>query len=87
MSDNVTLHGGTGNTVTVPEVITIVLQPYAGIDGTIVLPITIKPRITTAEKVQFRIEAPGLDDQISTTIATVRAQLDEYTEITPMWVP
>lgn len=86
-ADNVTLHGGTGNQVTIPEKITVTFQPYAGIDTHIVLDIAIKPKIGTDEKVKFTLDAPGLDEQIATTLTTVRAALDEWTEITPLWIP
>jgi hypothetical protein len=87
VADNVTLHAGTGNQVTVPESMTVVFQPYAGVDSHITLPIKIKPRITRDERVHFLLDAPALDDQLAATIRQVRAELDELTEITPMWVP
>ncbi|CAB4136878.1 Protein of unkown function DUF2303 [uncultured Caudovirales phage] len=87
VADNVTLHAGTGNQVTVPEAMTVVFQPYAGVDSIITLTIKIKPRITRDERVHFLLDAPGLDDQLAATIRQVRAELDEYTEITPLWIP
>ena len=84
---NVTLHGGTGNQVTIPETITVCFQPFAGVEHSIVLDLTVKPRITREEKVQFTLVAPQIDEQIADTLEVVHASLVEHTDITPMWVP
>jgi uncharacterized protein YfdQ (DUF2303 family) len=86
-ADNVTLHGGTGNQVTIPETITVIFEPFAGVPASIVLDITVKPRIGQDEKVRFLLTAPKIDEQIADVLAVVHSDLEEHTAITPMWVP
>ncbi len=86
VADNVALHAGTGNTVTVPETITVVLQPYASVSDVISFDIKIKPKVRE-EKVWFILTAPGLDVALTKLVGTIAADLAEATGIEPLWVP
>lgn len=89
VSENVGLHGGTtGDSVTIPDQITVVFDPFAGITTKpVVLTVTVKPKVTAQTAVVFGLEAPALDDEIARTLGEIAAQLTEATGIEPLWVP
>lgn len=88
LTENVALHSGTGTQVTVPETITIVFAPYAGLAVLgVQLTVSVKPRVTKDEKVVFKLDAPALDDEIARVVGDVAGQLAEATGIEPMWQP
>lgn len=88
VAENVTLHSGSGSTITVPESITLVFTPFAAIaTKPVVLKVSVKPRVTAGNEMTFRLEAPGLADAISATVGELAAQLTEGTGIEPLWIP
>jgi len=86
VADNVTLHAGPGNKVEVPEKITLVLAPFAGIDSQLQVDVLIKPKVT-GETVTFVLTAPTLDERLARIIGDIAAHLTEATGIEPLWVP
>lgn len=86
VADNVTLHGGTGNRVTIPETITITFAPFTATDRQIVLVVKVKP-IVTGEAVTFKLTAPELDTQLRIIVAALADDVGDGTGIAPLWVP
>ena len=86
VADNVTLHAGPGNRVEVPEKLTLVLAPFAGIGSTLQVDVLIKPKVT-GESVTFVLTAPTLDERIASIIGEIAGHLTEATGLEPMWVP
>lgn len=89
VADNVSLHSGTGTKVTIPEQITIVFTPYAVVRlaAPITLVLNVKPKVGKDEKVSFTLEAPALDDELARVVADIAGQLEDHTDLTPMWQP
>lgn len=86
VADNVTLHAGPGNRVEVPEKLTLVLAPFAGIGSTLQVDVLIKPKVA-GESVSFVLSAPTLDERIASIIGEIAGHLTEATGIEPLWVP
>ena len=86
VADNVTLHAGPGNRVEVPEKLTLVLAPFAGIGSTLQVDVLIKPKVS-GESVTFVLTAPTLDERIASIIGEIAGHLTEATGLEPMWVP
>lgn len=86
VADNVTLHAGPGNRVEVPEKITLVIAPFAGISSTLQVDVLIKPKVT-GDAVTFVLTAPKLDERIAEIIGEIAAHLTEATGLEPMWIP
>jgi hypothetical protein len=87
VAENVTLHGGTGNTVTIPERITVMFLPFTGVPAEIAFDITVKPKVGRDERVSFVLDAPALDERITEVLDDVAGLLKDGTGIVPMWVP
>lgn len=87
VADNVALHAGTGNTLTIPEYITIVFQPWTAVDDRIVLRVKIKARIANGNRVAFSLTAPDLDDKLSEVVANIASLIGDATDLVPLWVP
>lgn len=89
VSENVTLHAGPGNTVTIPERMTVIFRPFHTDAATeaIVLPITIRPTVNPAGQVMFALSCPTLADELDRVIRGYSARLHELTGIEPLWVP
>lgn len=87
VAENVTLHGGTGNTITIPELITVTFRPFAGVPTHVAFDIRVKPKVGRDDRVTFTLEAPDLDDQITQVLFVVADQLETQTGIAPMWIP
>lgn len=86
VADNVTLHAGPGNRVEVPEKLTLVLAPFAGIASTLQVDVLIKPKVI-GETVAFVLTAPTLDQALASIIGEIAGHLTEATGIEPLWVP
>lgn len=87
VSDNVSLHAGTGNTVTIPEKIQVYIEAvFSGVTSPVKLDVTVKP-IVRDEKVSFVLSAPALDDEITRVVQELAGDLHEATSIDPLWVP
>lgn len=86
VADRVTLHAGPGSQVEVPEKLTLVLAPFAGIGSTLQVDVLIKPKVS-GETVTFVLTAPTLDERIASIIGEIAGHLTEATGIEPMWVP
>ena len=89
VAENVSLHSGSqGSTVVIPEAITVVFPPFAALaTKPVVLKVTVKPKVTSTNKVLFVLDAPGLADAISATVGEIAEQLTEGTGIEPLWIP
>jgi hypothetical protein len=89
VSENVTLHAGPGNTVTIPERMTVTFRPFHTDDATtaIVLPITIRPTVNTSGQVMFTLSCPSLADELDRVIRGYASRLAELTGIDPLWIP
>lgn len=84
VTDNVALHAGQGNLVTVPESITLVLQPWTAVDATITVEVKVRP-IITGETVLFGLSAPHLEEALNEVLRTIHADLTAGTAIEPFW--
>ncbi len=89
VAENVSLHAGAqGDTVVIPESITVVFVPFASIaTQPVVLKVTVKPKVTRENTMRFTLEAPGLADAIASTVGEIAEQLTEGTGIEPLWIP
>lgn len=87
LAENVKLHAGTGDAVTFPELMRIVLQPFAGVADTIVLDVTIKPSVTNANKVVFGLHCAALDDALAKVLGSVADDITDQTGLPCHWVP
>lgn len=77
VADNVTLHGGHGNTIEIPEQIQIVLTPFTLIDCSVVVTVKIKPRIDRDGAITFALSTPDLAARIAEVLDDIQARLDE----------
>ena len=84
VTDNVALHAGQGNLVTVPESITLVLQPWTAVDATITVDVKVRP-IITGETVLFGLSAPHLEEALNDVLRTIHSDLATGTGIEPFW--
>jgi uncharacterized protein YfdQ (DUF2303 family) len=88
LAENVSLHGGAGSTVEVPEQIGVTFEPFAGIaTSAITLDVRVKPRVGADGKVTFALEAPSLPDEIARVVAEIAEMLTIETGIEPLWIP
>lgn len=89
VAENVALHAGTGNLVTVPESLTLVLQPWTAVEATITVDVKIRPQIT-GETVTFKLSAPHLEEALNTVLDAIHADLTagggDGTGIEPLWI-
>lgn len=86
INENVTLHAGTGDKVTFPERMTIVLRPFASIVSTIALDLRITPKVRDGH-VSFTLSCPTLDDKLAEVLGDVAADIAERTGLNPHWQP
>ena len=49
--------------------------------------LNVKPKVGKDEKVSFTLEAPALDDELARVVADIAGQLEDHTDLTPMWQP
>lgn len=84
VTDNVALHAGQGNLVTVPESITLVLQPWTAVDATITVEVKVRP-IINGETVLFGLSAPHLEEALNDVLRTIHSDLATGTGIEPFW--
>lgn len=85
LTDNVALHAGPGNRVTVPDKIIIALQPWTAIEATIYVDILVRPTIV-GEQVFFRLDAPTLEDALNEQVKDIAGHIGstaDGTGITP----
>lgn len=86
LAENVQLSAGTGNRVTFPETIKIILTPYAAVPDTITVDVRVKPRVHQ-DHVTFELSAPALDDELARIVGSVAAGIAQRTGIAPLWTP
>lgn len=86
LADNVTLHAGVSNTLTIPESITLVLQPWTAIADTVVLHVRIKPR-TDGKKITFKLVCAEVDDALATVAENIAGIVSEATGLVTHWRP
>lgn len=87
LAENVKLSAGTGDKVDFPEVITIVLSPFAGIGDVITLTVKVHPVATSENRVVFTLKAPGLDDQLAHVMSEIGTEIYNRTSLNPLWTP
>lgn len=87
VGENVTLHAGPGNAVTIPETMQITFTPFQGMPEVVVLDIRIKPAVTQDSRVVFTLTAPELDNQLHRVISAIAEHLTVETDIEPFWTP
>lgn len=90
LADNIALHSGTSNEVTIPENVTVVFRPWTAVADTIVVDIRVKPRLVDTngkQKVRFSLTAPQLDDRLSAVVSNIASLIEETTHIRPLWHP
>lgn len=89
LAENTSLHAGTGHLVTVPDEITLVLQPWTAVDQTITTSVKIRPTVNDS-RVGFRLAAPHLEDVLNLLLTGIWTALGDTTNrgtgIAPLWV-
>lgn len=74
-ADLVQLRAGKGNTLTIPEHMTVVFTPWFASITTVVVTVKIKPRIENG-KVSFELVAPDIDRVVGDAVRAVAAGID-----------
>lgn len=87
LNENVDLHGGKGNEIVIPEKVVIGFHPFAGIDDTIIFDVKLRPRVLPNNSVVFRLDAPDLDERLTTLLLGVATEITEATSLPLHWVP
>jgi hypothetical protein len=85
VAENVSLHAGTGNLVTIPEQITLVLQPWTAVDDTVVVEVKVRPNVRDDGRVQFLLSAPHLEDRLNEVLTGIHGTLSELVGVEPFW--
>lgn len=86
LAENVTLHAGPGNIVNVPSKLRLVLQPWTATPETIVLTVTIRPKVS-GENVTFVLSCPELEDRLNKVVDHIADELANDTDIDPYRIP
>lgn len=83
VAENVSLHAGPGNVVTVPTEITLTFKPWTAINTAIALVVKIRPHVE-AEKVMFTLVAPHLEEELARVLGDIQVGLYAATSIDPL---
>lgn len=87
VAENVTLHGGTGTKVEVPETLRLYLQPFTASEEHIVVTARIKPLVGANGKVVFALRPVELGAALHPLFDTLAQYLDTNVGLEPLWVP
>lgn len=87
VTENVSLHAGTGNTLQVPETLTILLRPWTAVDATITFTVKVRPKVV-GDTVKFVLAAPHVEERLTTVLDAIHHELADDTTgtgIAPFW--
>lgn len=79
LAENVTLHAGPGNRVTIPETVTLVFQPWTAVAQLITVVARVKPKVSDRGRITFTLTAPDLDAQLVAVVGQAVEMLGDLT--------